>query len=293
MAYVLAIIGGSGFDAVPGLEGVETLTCKTPYGEPSGPIARGIFGETTLVFLPRHGVGHHIAPHQINYRANICAIKMLGATHVVALSAVGSMRDDLHPGDVVVVSDFIDLTRRRISTFFDESVVAHVAMADPVCMHLGAAVSASARAAGARTHDGGTYLCIEGPQFSTRAESNLYRSWGVDVIGMTAMPEAKLAREAELAFATAAFVTDYDCWHSAEADVSVQVVLETLSKNAALAPKIVGELVSRLPDPTLSPAFCALQYAVITKVEQQDPNSAQRLDWLLRAVNTRNERNAP
>ena len=283
MAHVLAVIGGSGFYAIPGLSGLETVSIDTPYGTPSSAIQRGRSGDTTVLFLARHGEHHQIAPHAINYRANVCALKMAGATHIVSLSAVGSMRESIRPADVVVVSDFIDLTRRRISSFFEAGIVAHVAMAHPICPNLAKAVCRAAAVAGARVHSTGTYLCIEGPQFSTRAESNLYRSWNIDVIGMTAMPEAKLAREAELPYATVAFVTDYDCWNDTEEEVSVDVVVSTLKKNAELALRIVTELMANIPSAEASPALGALKNAIITDPLHRDSEHTDRLGWLLGA----------
>src|SRR5580700_10296363 len=200
-AGVLGVIGGSGLYEIEGLVDVEEVRVDTPYGPPSDAIVRGRLGETTLLFLPRHGRGHRIAPHEIPFRANVCACKLLGATHLVSISAVGSMKEYILPGDFVVVDQFIDLTKRRASTFFEDGLVGHVGFADPVCANLAGTLGSAAERAGARVHRGGTYVCIEGPQFSSRAESLLYRSWGVSVIGMTALPEAKLAREAELPYA--------------------------------------------------------------------------------------------
>ncbi len=281
MANMLAIIGGSGFYAIPGLTKLETLKVETPYGAPSSDILRGKLGNTSVLFLARHGNHHEIPPHSINYRANVCALKMVGATHLISLSAVGSMRESMRPSDVVVVSDFIDLTRQRVTSFFDAGIVAHVSMAPPICPDLARAVSAAATIAGARVHSQGTYICIEGPQFSTRAESLLYRSWNVDVIGMTAMPEAKLAREAELPYSTIAFVTDYDCWHESEANVSVEVVLATLKQNADLAPRIIKELIDNIPSPESSPAHNSLRNAVITNPNHRDLEGSARLAWLI------------
>jgi 5'-methylthioadenosine phosphorylase len=281
MKHVLGVIGGSGIYAVPGLQQVEPRAVDTPYGPPSDRVVEGRLGDTTLLFIPRHGQGHRIPPHQVNYRANICALKQLGATQVVSLSAVGSMREEIAPGHVVVVDQYVDLTKRRVATFFEDGVAAHVAFADPVCNQLAAALADAAERAGGTVHRGGTYLCIEGPAFSTRGESHLYRSWGVDVIGMTAMPEAKLAREAELPYATLALATDYDCWHQGEDDVSVDAVLAVLRANADLAKRVVVELAPRLPDPTQSPAASALQGAVITAPDAIAPEVRDRLRWLL------------
>jgi 5'-methylthioadenosine phosphorylase len=281
MTNVLAVIGGSGIYGFPGLTDVHTLDLQTPFGVPSSVIVRGRLGGSTILFLARHGDNHQIPPHQINYRANICALKLAGATHVISLSAVGSMRESIHPMDVVIVSDYVDLTRTRASTFFDSGAVAHVPMSPSNCPVLARAATNAAAAAGARVHEQGTYVCIEGPQFSTRAESFVYRSWGVDVIGMTAMPEAKLAREAELPYCTIAFVTDYDCWHETEAAVSVDVVLSTLKKNAELAPRIIQTLLGMLPDRTTSPAFGTLKHSIVTDLGRLDDAALSRIGWLL------------
>ncbi|HWO08531.1 MAG TPA: S-methyl-5'-thioadenosine phosphorylase, partial [Polyangiaceae bacterium] len=264
-----------------GLSRVSSEAVDTPYGAPSAEIVRGWLGDTGLLFLPRHGKHHALPPHQINYRANICALKKLGATHLVSLSAVGSMREEIAPGHVVVVDQFIDLTKRRVSTFFEDGVVGHVAFADPVCPRLAAALAEASRAEGAQVHLGGTYVCMEGPQFSTRAESRLYRQWGVSVIGMTAMPEAKLAREAELPYATLALATDYDCWHESEEDVSVDAILEVLKQNADLARRTVARLARALPDPAESPAQGATRTAILTARGAIAAEVRERLAWLL------------
>jgi 5'-methylthioadenosine phosphorylase len=275
------VVGGSGIYDLPGLERVSVERVETPYGSPSADVVRGFLGETGLLFLPRHGKHHALPPHQINYRANICALKKLGATHVVSLSAVGSMREEIAPGHVVVVDQYIDLTKRRVSTFFEDGIVGHVAFADPVCPLLGSALADASLAAGATVHRGGTYVCMEGPQFSTRAESRLYRQWGVSVIGMTAMPEAKLAREAELPYATLALATDYDCWHESEEDVSIDAILAVLRQNAELARRTVAKLAAGLPDPKRSPAFEATKNAVLTTRSQLAAAVSERLSWLL------------
>jgi 5'-methylthioadenosine phosphorylase len=280
-ARVLAVIGGSGLYDAPGITQVEEISVRTPYGPPSDTIVRGRMGDTTLLFLPRHGRGHRIAPHKIDFRANICAVKMLGATHLLSISAVGSMQEHIAPGDFVVVDQFIDLTKTRASTFFDDGIVAHVGFADPVCDKTSAALAGAAERVGARVHRGGTYVCIEGPQFSTRAESKLYRSWGVSVIGMTAMPEAKLAREAELPYALLALATDYDCWHATEGDVSVDAVLAVVARNVERARSTVVELAAMLPDPAESRATGALASAVMTAGDRIAPESRARLDWLV------------
>jgi 5'-methylthioadenosine phosphorylase len=277
----LAVIGGSGLYELAGLSGADEVTVETPYGPPSDKIVRGTLGSTTMLFLPRHGRGHKIPPSAINYRANLCALKKLGATHVVSVSATGSMKESIHPGELVIVDQFIDLTKRRVSTFFDDEVAAHVGMAEPVCPLLAAATASAAEKAGAKIHRGGTYVCIEGPQFSTRAESQLYRSWGVSVIGMTNMPEAKLAREAELPYATIAIATDYDCWHQTSEDVSVDAVLAVLSRSIDTTKRLLTELASALPDPEKSPAHRALATALLTDRSQISPAKRASLAWLL------------
>lgn len=281
MKNTLAVIGGTGLYAIPELTDVEQVNVTTPYGSASDSITRGQIGETQVLFLPRHGTGHRIPPHGINYRANVCALKMLGATHVVSISAVGSLREQLAPGDLVIVDQYIDRTVRRVSTYFDQEVVAHVSMADPVCPHLAKVAFDAARRAGARAHAAGTYVCIEGPQFSTRAESNLYRSWGADVIGMTALPEAKLAREAGLAYSTVAMVTDYDCWHVSEASVTVEVVLAVLKQNVEVAKQLVVELAHQLRADLPNPSAQALENAILTNLASVSNETRQQLGWLL------------
>ncbi|MFI5301555.1 MAG: S-methyl-5'-thioadenosine phosphorylase [Polyangiales bacterium] len=278
--YKLGVLGGSGLYELEGLRDVREEPIETPFGHPSDPIVRGWLGDTELLFVPRHGRGHRVAPSAVNYRANVAALKMAGATHLLAVSAVGSMKEEIAPGDLVVVDQFIDLTRRRCTTFFSQAParseesreaslehsvpVAHVSFADPVCEHLAAAVAEAASTTSAKVHRGGTYVCIEGPQFSTKAESRLYRSWGVDVIGMTNATEAKLAREAELPFATLALATDYDCWYSGHDAVTVEQVVATLHANVRNAKAAIVALASRLPDPTKSKAHGALKGAIMT-----------------------------
>jgi 5'-methylthioadenosine phosphorylase len=286
---VLGIIGGSGLYQIDGLTGIVELARETPFGPPSDVIVRGQLGDVSLLFLPRHGRGHTIAPHRINARANVWALKELGATHLVSVSAVGSMREEIAPGEFVVVDQFIDLTKGRPSTFFDEGVVAHVAFAEPVCPRLSEALAVAGESSGVRVHRGGTYVCIEGPQFSTRAESLLYRSWGVSVIGMTALPEAKLAREAELPYALLALATDYDCWHGSEPTVDVASVLAVIQKNVAAARRAIGMLARSLPDPEGSSATSALASAVITPGARASADGHLRLDRLV-GQNIRRER---
>ncbi len=280
----LGVIGGSGIYEVPGLTDVSERRLDTPYGAPSDVIVEGRLGNARLLFLPRHGRGHRVPPHAINYRANVCALKQLGAELLVSLSAVGSMREEIAPGHFVVVDQYLDFTRRRVSTFFPEDVVAHVAFAEPICPVLAAAVARAARRAGATVHERGTYICIEGPQFSTRAESLLYRSWGVSVIGMTALPEAKLAREAELPYATLALATDYDAWHETVEAVSVDAVLAVMHENSTLAKRVVARLAEDLPDPAESPVVRALDGALVTDRARIGSRSRQELAWLLDPV---------
>ncbi|MBX3273590.1 MAG: S-methyl-5'-thioadenosine phosphorylase [Sandaracinaceae bacterium] len=275
---VLGVIGGSGLYAMVGLEDVKEHVVETTFGEPSDAVVAGRLGDTRFLFLPRHGRGHRLAPHEIDYRANVLALKMLGAEQIVSVSAVGSMKEAIRPGDVVLPDQLIDRTRMRPSTFFEGlGVVAHVELADPIDPALSEALYRACLEVGVRTHRGGTYVCIDGPQFSTRAESNLYRSWSVDVIGMTNLPEARLAREAELPYATLALATDYDCWHASEASVSVEAVLEVMKKNVAVAQAVLRGLAAILPDPARSPASRALEHAVVTSPDQIPAASRAKL----------------
>ena len=265
MAPKVGIIGGSGLYDIEGMTKVKEVAVSTPFGDPSDKLITGVLEGVEVAFIPRHGRGHSIPPHRINYRANVLALKMLGAGQIISISAVGSMKEAIRPGDVVLVDQFIDHTHARASTFFEGvGVVAHVSFSDPVDAALQGALHRAALDAGARVHLGGTYLVMEGPQFSTRAESNLYRSWGIDVIGMTNMPEAKLAREAELPYATIALATDYDCWHKSEAAVTVEAVVAVLLQNVKLAKEILRRVAAILPDPVLSPASTALANAILT-----------------------------
>jgi 5'-methylthioadenosine phosphorylase len=282
MSYTLGVLGGSGLYEIEGLHDVTEVDVETPYGRPSDVLVKGTLADgTTLLFLPRHGRGHRVPPHQINYRANVCALKKAGATHLVSVSAVGSMREDIAPGHLVVPDQFIDLTKKRITTFFEDGVAGHVPFADPVCKLLAEAVAAAADAAGAHVHRAGTYLCMEGPQFSTRAESRLYRTWGISIIGMTSMPEAKLAREAELPFATLALATDYDCWHDAHDAVTVEQVVATMKKNVSTAKMVLTLLPKLLPAPDKSIAHRAARGAIMTAPNAMGAEARARLDWLL------------
>ena len=282
MTYTLGVLGGSGLYEMEGLRDVRELDVDTPFGKPSDVLVEGTLeGGTRLLFLPRHGRGHKVPPHQINYRANVCALKKAGATHLVSVSAVGSMKEEIEPGHLVVPDQFIDLTKKRITTFFEDGIVGHVPFADPVCRLVAKALGDAAEQTATRVHRGGTYVCMEGPQFSTRAESRLYRTWGASVIGMTAMPEAKLAREAELPFATLALATDYDCWHDTHADVTVEAVMATMKKNVSLAKRTLVLLAASLPDPAKSIAHGAARGAVMTAPSAISDAARERLAWLL------------
>ncbi len=278
---VIGIIGGSGIYDIDGLQHQAWRKVNTPWGDPSDELLEGTLDGTRCVFLPRHGRGHPLSPSHLNYRANIDAMKRAGCTDLISLSAVGSLREELPPGHFVIVDQFIDRSFAREKSFFGDGCVAHVSVADPVCPRLGDALEAAARALALPVTRGGTYLVMEGPQFSTKAESQLYRSWGCSVIGMTNMPEAKLAREAELCYATVAMVTDYDCWHPDHDAVTVDLVVKTLLANADNARSLVRNLVPRISAPRAPcPAGCdrALEYAIITAPERRDPALMAKLD---------------
>lgn len=278
--WVLGVLGGSGVYDVPGLENRHWKRQTSPWGEPSDELLFGEIGGVQLVFLPRHGRGHRISPSRINARANIDALKRSGVTDVLSLTAVGSLREALSPGTFVVVDQHIDRTFAREPSFFGEGVVAHVSMARPVCPRLATFAAKAARSAGAAVIEGGTCVTIEGPQFSTRAESELYRSWGCDVIGMTAMPEARLAREAELPYASLSMVTDYDCWHEDAEAVEAAHVVEVMKANAALARQTIAHLVAALARTprTPSPIDTCLDGAIMTAPDARDPELLRKLD---------------
>ena len=281
MTPVIGIIGGSGIYDVAGLEDKAWRRVDTPWGLPSDELLFGTLAGIRCVFLPRHGRGHALSPTHLNYRANIDALKRSGVTDVLSLSAVGSLREDLPPGHFVIVDQFIDRSFARDKSFFGEGCVAHVSVADPVCPRLGDALEAGARTLGLPVTRGGSYLVMEGPQFSTRAESNLYRSWGCSVIGMTNMPEAKLAREAELCYATAAMVTDFDCWHEAHDAVTVDAVIRVMAANADNARALVQAVIPGLGAPRgPCPAGCdrALETAIVTAPAHRDPGLMAKLD---------------
>ncbi|WP_058868500.1 S-methyl-5'-thioadenosine phosphorylase [Chloracidobacterium thermophilum] len=276
-----AVIGGSGFYRMEAFEETEELFLDTPFGKPSDAIITGRLDGVPIAFLPRHGRGHLLLPSELPYRANMYALKMLGVEFVISISAVGSLREELKPLDVVIPDQFFDRTRGRTaeSTFFGEGIVAHVTFADPVCPVLCDALEAAGRELdGVTVHRGGTYLCMEGPAFSTRAESNVYRQWGMDIIGMTNLQEAKLAREAEMSYATLAMVTDYDCWHQGHADVTVEMVIDYLNRNVATAQRIVRGALRRLAatNPT-SPYASALKNAIMTRPDLVFPETRRRL----------------
>jgi 5'-methylthioadenosine phosphorylase len=278
---VIGILGGSGVYDVAGLQDAEWRRVATPWGEPSDELLFGALDGICCVFLPRHGRGHALSPTDLNYRANIDALKRSGVTDVISLSAVGSLKAELPPGDFVIVDQFIDRSFAREKSFFGAGCVAHVSVADPVCPRLGDALETAALGLGLPVHRGGTYLVMEGPQFSTRAESNLYRSWGCSVIGMTNMPEAKLAREAELCYATVAMVTDYDCWHDDHDAVTVDAVVKVMQANAEHARALVRAVVPMLGAARgPCPAGCdrALEYALITAPGKRDPGLLTKLD---------------
>jgi len=277
----LGVIGGSGLYKIEGLSEVERIDVRSPFGTPSDSLLLGRLADTEMVFLPRHGRGHPLPPSAVDYRANIDALKRAGVTDIVSLSAVGSLREDIAPGDFVLVDQFIDRTFAREKSFFGAGLAAHVSMAEPVCARLGDHLQAAGESLGLRIVQGGTYLAMEGPQFSTIAESELYRQWGCAVIGMTNMPEAKLAREAEICYATVAMVTDYDCWHPDHAAVTVEAIVRTLQENAAAARHLVaalGEALAARREPCTAGCDRALENAVITAPEARDPALVKRLD---------------
>jgi len=277
----IGIIGGSGLYEMAGLTDVREERVETPFGPPSDAYVLGRLEGRPVAFLARHGRGHRLLPSELNFRANIYGFKALGAEWILSASAVGSMREDVKPRDILIPDQFFDRTKTRASTFFGDGLVVHVAFADPTCPALGESLYLAAREEGARVHRGGTYLCIEGPQFSTRAESRIYRSWGVDVIGMTNLQEAKLAREAEICYATLALVTDYDVWHETEEDVTVEAVVAILLENAAMAKGILRRAVRAIPSARTCPCPHALRDAIITARDRIPPATRERLKLLV------------
>jgi 5'-methylthioadenosine phosphorylase len=280
-SLVVGVVGGSGLYEIEGLTDVETIELGTPFGAPSDAYLRGRIGDVQAVFLPRHGRGHRLSPTEINSRANLWGFKQLGVSALLSFSAVGSMREELAPGDFVIVDQFFDRTRHRSDTFFERGVVAHVGFADPVCPVLRGVLLEASRARGLTVHDGGTYLNMEGPQFSTRAESRIYRAWGVDVIGMTNLQEARLAREAEICYATVAMVTDYDCWHEGHEAVSVEAVIAQMTRNTGAARDVVRAAVPRVPPERPCGCGQALRNAIMTAPERIPAEARERLGILI------------
>ncbi len=282
----IGVIGGSGLYKMEALKDVEEIQVDTPFGMPSDAFIVGTLAGTSVAFLARHGRDHHLTPSEVPFRANIYGMKQLGVEYLISASAVGSLKEEAKPLDMVVPDQFIDRTKNRVSTFFGEGIVAHIAFADPVCNQLAALIAdavESLKLPDVILHRGGTYVCMEGPAFSTKAESNLYRSWGATIIGMTNLPEAKLAREAEIAYATLALVTDYDCWHPDHDSVSVEMVIANLQRNAVNAQKVIQETVRRLNEnPPVSEAHSALKFAIMTQLDKAPAATKEKLGLLLK-----------
>jgi len=277
----IGIIGGSGLYDMAEVTDRTDVTLSTPFGDPSGPYLLGTLRSKRVAFLSRHGAGHRLSPSELNYRANIFGMKMLGVEYLLSASAVGSLKEELPPLDIVMPDQFIDRTKGRISTFFGRGLVAHVAFAHPICRALSTVAFENGKRVGAKVHKGGTYVCMEGPQFSTLAESQLYRSWGADVIGMTNLQEAKLAREAEMCYATIALVTDYDCWHPDHDSVTVDLIVANLLQNAKTAQQIIAGAVEQLPYARTCECASALKYALITRPDAIPAQTRQELDLLV------------
>jgi 5'-methylthioadenosine phosphorylase len=277
----IGIIGGSGLYAMPGFEAHQEIAIDTPWGSPSEKFVVGSLAGREVAFLSRHGRGHRISPSELNFRANIWGMKTLGVERIVSLSAVGSLKEEHHPLDFVIPDQFFDRTRGRNSTFFGDGLVAHISFADPVCPQVAEVARESCNEAGVPVVKGGTYLCMEGPAFSTKAESNIYRSWGMDVIGMTNLQEAKLAREAEICYVTIAMVTDYDCWHPEHDAVTVNDIIGNLTKNAENAARVVAEAVARMPGERTCKCGSALAHALITDRKAIPESTRKKLDLLI------------
>ncbi|HIG11254.1 MAG: S-methyl-5'-thioadenosine phosphorylase [bacterium] len=279
--HVVGVIGGSGLYDMDGLTDLREVSIYTPFGAPSDSYLIGQLGETQLVFLPRHGRGHRLNPSEINYRANIYGMKQLGVSRILSISAVGSMREDIEPGDFVLIDQFFDRTRHRPDTFFNEGVVAHVMFADPICEEVRQHLLAACNDVGVKTHDRGTYINMEGPQFSTRAESQIYRKWGVDVIGMTNLQEARLAREAEIGYSTVAMATDYDCWHETHDDVTVEAVIAIMQQNVEKARAVIRAAAPRVAAMGLCSCDSALEFAIMSAKDQVPAEARSRLGLLI------------
>ncbi len=277
----LAIIGGSGLYSMPGLEDVQERVLTTPFGDPSAPLIVGRLEGESIAFLARHGIGHHLSPSEINFRANIYALKSLGVERIVSISACGSLREDYALGDIVIPDQLFDFTKDRKRSFFGRGLVAHISIPDPFCADLSEIVYQAVKKTGNNVHLGGSYITVEGPRFSTRAESNTFRTWGMSLIGMTTSPEAFLAKEAEICYATLAHVTDYDVWHISEEPVTVDMVIETLNRNTKIAQEAVYNLVSKLNRERLCDCEHALASALITDLDEIPPETRQRLGLLV------------
>jgi 5'-methylthioadenosine phosphorylase len=282
MTTQIGIIGGSGLYDMAELTDREEKTVGTPFGEPSGPYVIGTLRGKRVAFLARHGAGHRLLPSELNFRANIFGFKTLGVEYILSASAVGSLKEEFRPMDLVIPDQFVDRTRGRISTFFGRGLVAHVGFAHPFCAPLSEIVFQAAQRAGATVHKGGTYVCMEGPQFSTLAESQLYRSWGMDIIGMTNLQEAKLAREAEICYTTIALVTDYDCWHPDHDQVTVEMIIANLTQNAKMAQAVIADAAGRLPFERTCECATALKHAIITRPDAVPSETLRHLAPLVR-----------
>ncbi len=277
----IGIIGGSGLYDIEGIEDVQRIEIETPFGKPSDAFTQGTIEGRRVVFLPRHGKGHTILPTELNFRANIWGMKKLGVTHIIAVSAVGSMREEIKPLDIVIPDQFYDHTKGRKGTFFGDGIVAHMSFADPICPELAGVLFNAAKQVGASVHKGGTYLCIEGPQFSSRAESLIFRQWGVSVIGMTNVQEAKLAREAEICYSTMALATDYDCWHIEEEEVTLEMVVKNLEKNVETAKRILKAALPMVKSDRQCPCPTAISKAIVTQHNLIPEETKKRLDIII------------
>jgi 5'-methylthioadenosine phosphorylase len=276
----IGVIGGSGLYEMEGLKVLDEVRLETPFGPPSDAYILGELEGQKIAFLPRHGRGHRISPSELNFRANIWGMKKLGVEAIIAVSAVGSMKEEIAPGHMVIIDQFFDRTKGRVSTFFTGGIVAHITFADPLCPTLRKLLIEAGKRVGATVHERGTYICMEGPQFSTRAESNIYRKWGVDVIGMTNLQEAKLAREAEICYATIALSTDYDCWHETHEDVTIGAVLEVLKKNVETAKKMIRQTIPRINAERKCECRTALEHAILTDRKLIPEETKKKLPWV-------------